>query len=61
MVGNCMQIDKLWVLVKHNFLYLVISLLNMLSPGQSLSVCLSVCLSVTAFYLNTVGPISMKL
>ena len=43
------------------FLYSVISLLNMLSPGRSLSVRLCVCLSVTAFYLNTIGPISMKL
>ena len=30
-------------------------------PGRALSVRLCVCLSVTAFYLNTMGPISMKL
>ena len=46
-------------------LYSVIPGLNMLTPGRDLSVrpcvCLSLCLSVTAFYLNTIGPISMKL
>ena len=32
-----------------------------MSPHVRLSVGLCVCLSVRAFYLNTIGPISMKL
>ena len=43
----------------------VISLLNMLTPGMmpvcAFVLCPSFCLSVTAFYSRTIGPISMKL